>query len=297
MLINIYLGNHTAYDFLRMQDILAPIAAGLVEAGHSVKYDLKRFSPAPAVNLLIEFFQPAFTQELLDFKRAAGQRLRFGILGTEDMEDASVMANPKQPWRRANFETLLPLADFVWTLLPNRDWYTGFLPAERVGFLRYGHCAALREPPPVAPKDIDCLLYGSSGPYRERVTDALKARGRSVFISECALPDYLRRDAAGRSRLILDLRRNEGVRFCSPSRICYGLHSGTAVVAEGFDTSALSELYAFCQSPEPAIFVEHVDALLEQDTDRVAAEALERFAALTSMRANLETIMAETGVG
>ena len=291
MLINIYLGNHTAYDFLRMQDILAPIAAGLVEAGHSVKYDLKRFAPAPAINLLVEFFQPAFVQELRAFKQASGERLRFGILGTEDMEDASVMANPKQPWRRANFEALLPLADFAWTLLPNLDWYGRFLPEDRIGFLRYGHCRSLREPAPVAAKDIDCLLYGTSGPYRQRVVDALRARGRTVFVSECALPDYLRRDAVGRSRLILDLRRNEGVRFCSPSRICYGLHSGTAVVSERFDGSALGELYAYCQSPEPAAFVDCVDALLNGDTDALAAEALERFAARTSMRANLQALM------
>ncbi len=292
MLINIFLGNHTAYDFLRMQDILAPIAAGLVEAGHAVKYDLKKLAPAPAVNLLVEFFQPTFTEELLAFKAAHGERLRFGILGTEDMEDASVMDNPKQPWRRANFERILPLADFVWTLLPNTDWYDSHVSAGHARFLAYGHCAGLREPAPVAPKDIDCLLYGTSGPYREGVIAQLRGRGRSVFVSECALPDYLRRDHVGRARLILDLRRNEGVRFCSPSRICYGLHSGTAVVAERFDTSLLGELYRYCQAPAPDRFVDHVDHLLKGDTDALAADALARFAAETSMRANLDGVMA-----
>ncbi|OAN55385.1 hypothetical protein [Magnetospirillum moscoviense] len=297
MLINIFLGNHTAYDFLRMQDILAPIAAGLVEAGHSVKYDLKKLAPAPAVNLLVEFFQPAFTEELTAFKAAHGDRLRLGILGTEDMEDASVMANPKQPWRRANFERILPLADFVWTLLPNTDWYQTRVPGGRAKFLAYGHCASLREPAPVAPKDKDCLLYGTSGPYRERIIEQLRARGRSVFVSECALPDYLRRDHVGRARLILDIRRNEGVRYCSPSRICYGLHSGTAVVAERFDESRLGELYRYCEAPAPADFVDHVDQLLKGDTDKLAADALTRFAAETSMRANLEAALAGISAG
>ena len=291
MLFNIYLGNHTAYDFLRMQDILAPIAAGLAEAGHDVKFDLQRFVPAPAVNLVVEFFKPDFLDQLTAFKKASGSKLVLGILGTEDMDDASVMANPKQPWRRANFETALRMADFAWTLLPNTDWYSGRVGTGRAGFLRYGHSASLREKPATAPKDIDCLVYGTSGPYRQKIIDQLRARGRTVFVSECALPDYLRHDVVSRSRLILDIRRNEGVRYCSPSRICYGLHSGTAVVAERFDGSELGSLYRYCQAAEPAEFVDRIDQLLAGDTDQLANEALERFAAQTSMRRNMEEMV------
>jgi hypothetical protein len=86
-------------------------------------------------------------------------------------------------------------------------------------------------------------------------------------------------------------RGTTAFRQFAEGRICYGLHSGTAVVSERFDGSALGELYAYCQSPEPAAFVDCVDALLNGDTDALAAEALERFAARTSMRANLQALM------
>lgn len=293
MLFNIYLGNHSPYDFLRMQDILEPIAQGLALGGHQVRFDLRKLVPAPGINLLLEFFKDEFTAQLVAFKQVKGDDFRFGIISTEDLADDSVMATLHQPWRKGNFLKVLPLADFVWTLLPNQADLARYRPAESVVFLRYGFAPGLVERPALAPKDLDVLIYGTSNPYRNRLIAALEARGLSVFLTECALPDYLRRDFAGRARLILDARRNEMVRYCSPSRIAYGLHSNTLVVAEDFDASPLGYLYAYTHRAPPGRLVETCAEIIARGgLGAEAAGNQARFKAETSMQANIEAALA-----
>lgn len=287
---NIYLGNHGPYDFLRFQDVVRPIGAALIEAGHQVRYDRQRLLRAPAVNLILEFFDDAFLKNLMVLKDSWGEGLIFGIIATEDLDDASVMANPRTPFRKRNFLKAVAAANFVWTLLPNAESL-----GAHAGFLRYGHCPALVEPPGTGPKDLDCLLYGSLNPYRQRILEALSRHGLSIEVTDCVLPDYVRHDLVSRSRVILDLRRNEGVRYCSPSRICYGLHTDALVVAERCDTSALASLYAYTQSAPPGQVVDRVLALFAEDSiaDH-ARDAHRRFGAETSMRANVEELLALT---
>lgn len=63
MIFNFYLGNHDSSGLRGMADLLVPIYNGLEEAGHNVMGYGLGFRPAPAVNLIVEFFpDDAFRQ-------------------------------------------------------------------------------------------------------------------------------------------------------------------------------------------------------------------------------------------
>src|SRR5262249_16348040 len=124
VIFNFFLGNHHIYTLNSLADLLSPIVAGLEENGHHVIAFGTGLREAPVINVLMEFFQgDEFTRRLLAMKRDNGDRFRFGILCTEDIDDELVMNPTLNPGRRGNLMRVLPEADFVWTLLPQLDIY------------------------------------------------------------------------------------------------------------------------------------------------------------------------------
>src|SRR6185436_2616509 len=125
---SIYLRNHPSGSLVTIGDILQPLAAGLVESGHSVQYENYFLYNRPVVNLLVEFFADSvFVDSIVERKRSLGSDFVFGVLVTEDIGDPSVMDNPSYPERRENLRRILEVADFVWSLVPIHD-YIKFVP-------------------------------------------------------------------------------------------------------------------------------------------------------------------------
>lgn len=298
MLFNFFLANHLSGGLKGMPDLLQPIFHGLVEAGHEVIGFGLGLQAAPTVNVLVEFFpDDAFTDNVLRLKAQSGERFVFGILCTEDIEDALVMRQPEFPRRRANLERLLPKADFVWTLLPQVEAYEALAGAGKVALLEYGFSERFLNPHLVsdpARRELDVLMYGNETPYRMAVVGELRRRGFDCLSSDRqVLPEFITADILRRSKIVLDLRRGPGVRFPSPTRICKAVHSGALVVAEDLGQSALSNLYRYAVACPYAELVDRCAAIIgAAQYVELGLGALERFRAETSMRANMERVLA-----
>jgi hypothetical protein len=298
MIFNFFLGNHDADVLNSLGDLLQPIYEGLIEAGHHVVGFATGMRPAPAVNVLVEWFEnDPFADELLRTKAEQGDAFIFGVLCTEDLADALVMDPAKYPRRLANLRRILPVADFVWTLLPQQDLLQPFCPPGHVALVEYGFaqsCAERNVVRTAARRDVDAVLYGNESPYRQRIVEGLKRQGLTCFVSNReAWPNFMMDDLIRRAKILIDMRRGPNVRFLSPTRIVKGLHSGTAIVSERFDTSAIASLYAYTEACPYDAMVETCVRLIKSGAyvERgLAAQA--RFTAETSMRANLARALA-----
>ncbi len=297
MIFNFFLGNHRSGGLLGMADLIVPIYEGLQEIGHHVAGFALGMREAPTVNALVEFFpDDDFVDLLLKMKSTAGDNFIFGVICTEDLEDALVMRQPEFPRRRANLERVLPAADFVWTLLPQVALYESIAGPGKVKLLEYGFSERLLPRGAISAaslRDIDVLMYGNATPHRMQVVDQLQRRGLACFVTDRQLyPEFVATDLARRAKVMLDIRRGPGVRFPSPTRICKGLHSGTLVVAEDLGPSPIANLYKYTL---PCAIGEMADRCHEVIRDgtfaRLGQHAITTFKAETSMGGNLRRAM------
>lgn len=261
MIFNFFLGNHHANALNSLGDLLQPIYEGLIEAGHHVIGFGTGMMPTPAVNVLVEWFEnDSFAEALLRAKADKGDAFVFGVLCTEDLADELVMDPSKYPRRLANLRRILPVADFVWTLLPQQGLLDTICRPGTIALVEYGFsetCLNRSLVRAAARRDVDVVLYGNESPYRTHIVDGLKRQGITCFVSQReAWPTFMMDDLIRRAKVLLDLRRGPSVRFLSPTRIVKGLHCGTAVVSELFDTSEIASLYAYT---EPCAYDDIVD--------------------------------------
>ncbi|MBL8692341.1 MAG: hypothetical protein JNL04_24770 [Rhodospirillaceae bacterium] len=286
---SVYLKNHGHGSLVTIGDILQPIAAGLAEAGHSIQYENHFLYNRPIINLLVEYFvDTAFVDDLIEKKRALGSDFALGVLVTEDVGDPLVMDNPSFPGRLANLRRVLEVADFVWSLVP-AEVYAGIVsdPA-RLAFLRLGYVHALAEKRRTGGQDIDVLVYGQPVPRRDAIMAEISRRGWIVRSTFGVMPDYIRLDMLRRSKMILDIRRADWIRFNSPSRIVAGLHAGVAVASELFETGGLAYLFDFARTAPYDQLADAVDRLLKEDAVGFGIEAQRRFRLQAPMRAFLK---------
>lgn len=294
---SIYLKNHGHGSLVTLGDILQPLAAGLAEAGHSVQYENHFLYNRPIINLLVEYFiDEGFVDDQIEKKRTLGADFVFGVLVTEDVGDPLVMDNPSFPGRLANLRRVLEVADFVWSLVP-ASVYAGIVPdPARVSFLRLGYVHALAEKRRPGGQDIDVLVYGVPVPRRDGIMREISARGWNVRSTFGVMPDYIRLDMLRRTKVILDVRRAEWVRFNSPSRIAAGLHAGVAVAGEHFETGELAYLFAYAQTAPYGELADAIDRLLKGDAIGFGVEAQRRFRMGAPMRAFLKEPLAVAGL-
>jgi hypothetical protein len=289
MHFHLQLANHYFAGLYRIDDIVSPLIWGLRAHGHRVTTGmLPDLPPWPSAVILLEYFdRDGAITEILNWKRGAAGRACLGLVCTEDLNDALVMDDPKFPRRRANLLRLLPHCDFVWTIIPGG--YEAHVAPDRLAFIDYGYVEALRRDGwPAAKRDIDVLFYATINDRRRRLYEALEKQGLRVAATRGYLPDYVRFNLMSRSRIVLDVRRGNDVRFTSPSRIAAALQVGSTVVSEFFDTSRLGALYPYTQAAEFAEIEERCLRLARApDVVEIGLAARERFKAETSMAENL----------
>jgi len=298
MIFNFFLGNHRAGGLKGMPDLILPIRHGLAELGHHVITYGLNLRPAPAVNVLIEFFpEDGVVDELIRLKTQAGDGFIFGVICTEDIEDRLVMEQPEFPRRRPNLERLLPRADFVWTLLPQVGAYEALAGPGKVALLEYGFSQRLVAPRTVREpglRDIDVLMYGNETSYRKAVVEQLRGRGFKCFVTNRQLfPDFIATDFVTRSKVVLDLRRGPEVRFPSPTRICKSLHGGVLVAAEHLGDSGIANLYNYTVACRYDELAERCEQIIRSGLFvNLGLAAAEKFKAETSMAGNMKRILA-----
>lgn len=287
------LANHYYGGLYMIDDIVSPVVAGLRAQGHRVTMDFLPDLPTwPSVIVLLEFFyQDHIVDPFLQWKTAPDARKCLGLICTEDIHDKLVMEHPDHIGRDRNLLRVLPHCDFVWPMVPSD--YAKHVSPERLAFLDFGYVEALRRDGlPPRQRDIDVLLYGSVNDRRRSVLEKLKARGLTVAATRGMLPDYMRDSLIARSRLVLDMRRGDDVKFASPTRICAALQMGATIVSEKFDTGRLDFLYAYTHAAPFEDLVETAAKIARHpDCIELGLDARERFSRETSMVRNLGRAM------
>ena len=293
MLFNFFLKNHHVTGLASLEDIINPIAAGLVEGGHEVQFEYGHLLPRPWVNVMFEYFPDLrLVEELAQARRDHGDDLILGLIGTEDLSDTISMGERGDQKRLDNMHRAMPLFDFIWSIVPVEDYARLFPDCQTAHFLPFGYCPTLASPPAVH-QGIDVMLYGKLNAWRAPVVQSLLESGARIQATFGDMPDFIRKNMLGRSRIVLDMRRGAVVRYMSPSRICAALHAGALVVAESFDVSELASLYRYVVAADYGELAPTCRTLLADETARsaTAADLLARFRAETSMKANLEALL------
>jgi hypothetical protein len=290
MRFHFLLTNHYPYGCYRIEDVVVPIAAGLTELGHTVTYGFDDDIPVwPVVNLVIENFNDPAVVDAIERRRKSAQRYCFGLIGHEDIADATVFAHEDFPDRRPNLERALSLVDFGWTMVPCD--YAGLEGGKRMRFLEYGYTPALRRASAL-PRDLDVLFYSDLGPRRVPMFNELVKRGLSVAATFGMLPEYMKFDLIDRSRVIADARRDDSVRFLAATRIVMALHAGVIVVSEQYDAGPLANLYRYVVTATTGQFLDLCAGISRNpDALSLGAKTREAFAAETSMARNLGAAM------
>lgn len=294
MIFNFFFGNHTSVLVKAMADLMQPIQAGLEEAGHHVMGAGVRMLPAPVINVLVEPFpEDAFVDALLGMKGEAGDRLLFGLICVEDLQEAAVLDNPEQPRRRANLNRVLARADFVWTLAPQVELYAGLCDTANVGLIEFGFSERLLCPRLIANpalRDLDALMYGDISDRRRTVVERAQSSGLECFQTERKfLPDFVTSDLARRAKVMIDMPRYDSGRYPTPTRIGRALHHGVALVSERLPDNGIAGLHSYsaalCAADEIA---DRCVALIRAGNyAELGLAALARFRAETSMRNNM----------
>lgn len=293
MIFNFVLSNHPQERLKKMPDLLRPLQHGLAEAGHHVIGYGLGLLPAPAVNVLVEFFpDDDFVDTLVKMKSTSGKTIVLGLVCAEDLEDDEGMELSQYPRRGANLQRVLRIADFVWTLVPQVAVYEAICGPGRVALLDLGFSERLLNAGLItAPglRDIDVVLDGEETPRRREIVAGLRGRGLKCFVSGTSpLPSFATTDLARRAKLLLDARRSPAARYSSPRRLCKGLHNGVLVVTETTGPGAGGSLDRYSLCCEPAAVVERCVATIRSGLAiELGLAALASFRAETSLRENM----------
>ncbi len=295
MLFNFFYANQDKFSLNSLQDVALPIYHGLIEGGHQVIGFGTKLQPAPAVNVLVESF-PAdgFVDALVKQKADNGDSLILGLICLYDVDDPVKWADEERPRRRANWLRVLPAVDFIWTLTPQIEFYDRTAGAGKTALIKYGFTERWLEREIVRSphlRNVDVFLYGgpSLPEWRGPVVEALKQRGFTcVYGYPGGYPNYMTEDIMRRAKVSLEIANGPTAHFLSQTRIARSLHSGTLVVADGYDRSELSALYRYAETCTHDELVERCTQVIKSRTyvERGLA-ALARFRAETSMRDNM----------
>lgn len=296
MIFNVFLANHPTQRLKKLYDLLRPVEHGLVENGHHVIGYGLGLLPAPAVNLLVEFFpDESFVDGLLKLKGDSGAGLVLGLICAEDVEDDEEIESSRYPRRRANLERVLAKMDFVWTVQPQLSFYDSICGSGKAAMVSFGFSERLLNRHIIARqdlRDLDVVVAGDESPRCRSIVEGLTQQGFKCYLAgPVPLPSFATTDLARRAKIFLDTRHGAQSRFSSAPRICKGLHNGVLVMTERGRGPA-GALDHFAVGCDPDKTVETCAAVLQsQKAVDLGFAALEKFRADTSMRSGLQSAL------
>ena len=112
----------------------------------------------------------------------------------------------------------------------------------------------------------------------------LEKQGYRVVSTDLTTPASEYNALFGRTKFVIDVRRDWTSNNLSPMRICKAVNNGVAVLAESGDETDFRKYYAFTETALYQNFVETALQLVrEKDAVRLGVEKLELFSTDTSM--------------
>jgi len=255
-----------------VQDTIMLIAAGLEDSGCRVTIDDARvIYDGSAINLILEHFDGDAANDIVATKKPKGGGFPFGLIFTEDLDDANVMSGDFA-WRAENFRKVAESADFVWHYHPSAGQRPDIVDPAKCGKLDIGYSARFATIPMQPVRDIDFFLPGLVYPRRKPIIDRLHALGYHVRVSDLTTPAYIYRSLIGRAKAILDIRRFDDTTNLSLVRITLAATNGIATLTEKFDNADYSEFYRYAVPIEFDSYIERCIDFVERD-DAIAVGA------------------------
>lgn len=306
--VHFLLGNHDPLGAIAITDFVTMVRVGLEECGldTSVSYD-QLVCREDTANVMAEHFVGPLAGRLVDAKRKLGDRLRLGLILTEDLSDRHVFPEEggAEGSRLDGLLKILPVIDFAWSMLPDWSSYEPYCDTTSFRYFAHGISPRLRSTAPrlESELDIDVLFVGNVSwqgriafqftlsnhsddffpdsstaqyPYRIRTLKRLQERGLRVGITGGFLPNYARNNLLSRTKIGIDIRRSENVLFISPGRMHFCINNALATVTEEVDRSALSQWYDFSVATDPGRLVEACIDLVNNDPIARGEEFYER---------------------
>lgn len=278
-----------------VQDTILLIAAGLEDCGHTVTLDdAQVLYGGKTINLLLEHFDRDTAESVVATKRTKGRDFPLGLVLTENLLDANVMAGPFVS-RRDNFRRVADVADFIWYFIPGTEAHDDIVDPSKCARFQVGHSHRFATVPVQKVRDIDFFLPGLTYPRRKPILEKLHERGYRVRSSDLATPAYIYRSLMGRAKAIIDIKRFDDTTNMSTVRVCNGASNGIAVVAEQFDVSELAEMYDYAVTADYENFVDVCIELVERgDPVAIGKANMERFIRERPLRPYVEQLLAAT---
>ena len=243
-------------------ELAEAIAYGLEDLGHAVHFN-ENTMMSDARNILIgcHLADPGVTEHVPDDTI---------VVNTEQLHV------DEQPWNRniyrwaSRYET--------WDYSARNLAKLHSLGIEHARYLKLGFHPKLRRIPDDVEQDIDVLFYGTIGPRRAAILDALQARGLNVGIVSGGIYGAERDAFIARAKVVLNLHHYASHIF-EVVRAFYLMTNGKAIVGEVSPTTSVDPDYAngFRAAPYDAL----VDACAELVRDAAQRRRLEADALAT----------------
>ena len=275
-----------------VQDTILLIAAGLLDCSCNVTIDNEQaIFGGTTINLFLEHFDYETATSLVATKRQKGSDFPLGLIFTENLNDANVMAGEFTS-RSDNFKRVAEIADFIWYFIPGTADHTVIVDPKICHQFKVGYSERYAVVPVQATRDIDFLLPGLTYPRRKPILETLHGLGYHVRSTDLTTPAYIYQSLIGRSKTIIDIGRYENTTNMSTIRICNGAANGITVIAEKFDTSELSELYDYAVITDYEHFIDNCIEVIEKlDPIKIGLEFKEKFACERPLKYYVEALL------
>ena len=280
-----------------VQDTLNLVGAGLEDCGCAFTIDDARVVyGGKTINLFLEHFDGDAADSLIQTKKTKGRDFPLGLIFTENLDDANVMAGPFA-WRTESFRRVAEIADFIWYFIPGTERHTGILDPAKCARFEAGYSKRFATVPVQAQRDIDFFLPGLTYPRRKPIVQRLHTLGYHVRTSDLTMPAYIYRSLMGRAKAIIDIKRFDDTTNMSTVRVVNGAANGIAVVAEDFDRSDLAQLYDYTLTADYDGFIDRCVQLVErEDPVAIGAELQAKFALERPLQPNVERLLAAPAI-
>jgi GR25 family glycosyltransferase involved in LPS biosynthesis len=206
-------------------DLIGALSASLSDLGHSCTIQRNDLA-AGAVNILVG--STIFGSHYLSLPATLGGK-PYIVYQLESLDDSHGLLS-----RWPDYWKVLQNAGAVWDYSPKGIEYLKAKGLSRVHHVPPGFHRSMVLERQARQPDIDVLFYGSPHPRRQRMIDALRARGLCVVNLDAAFGEERNRDIL-RSRIVLNMHAWDDLNSLETVRLSFLLANRAFVISEAAD--------------------------------------------------------------
>lgn len=250
MKFNWSLFNHNETGRSTFFDIVNGISTQLMDLGHEVHRDDKRFHEPPFINIIFEGFDPWTNTELLVNAKTQGYNVICIQTEQHGVPGFNSKPVPELIHRQKFFVEALPLLTGVWCMVPGEArWVSKWQPHSHD--LNVGWSPIRRELVGTKINDpiYDFVFYGGYTPRRNNLFKIIESKGHSIYKCD-EYGDIRKRDSeVGMAKVVLAPKPHPKWELISGTRLTIATHVGRPVITEPHKSDSLyKQVYKFSKS-------------------------------------------------